>query len=342
MRRIARILPCQVKGESGLRAGEVRWIGAVEITLWSSEKLEVGESYAVRVDLGEMGRTVDVVLKAAEIHSTQKLRLRPGFLVIGPYTVTEPSQQQYLDELRARSESETPISAPRSSSRASAARRKRASGQVPSPTHQDSPTFLDSEFDDEDLDSAWDSVSSEPEPEAHRPAPPPDTAGTPGFGDSPPPPRPTGSAPRGKRANAPLGPPPTRPKSAYRIKSDGTRKVGSIPLGPPPKRKQPPAPPKPVQALFSAGSPPSLFVQFEDLEKVRGAIQGDPPELAIWLVPSGDLVVGMRLSVAIQLPGGRFVQLSGLVRAQDDTRALLVFPEARPEDLHVLSSSRQG
>jgi hypothetical protein len=120
------------------------------------------------------------------------------------------------------------------------------------------------------------------------------------------------------------------------------RKIGSIPLGPPPRKKPQPAPPNAIAVTVSQGSPPSVFVQISDERAARGAIQGEPPDLMLWMVPNPDLLAGMQPSVVFQLPGGRFLEMKGLVKSQNKVRALMAFPKARPEDLHLLALARSG
>ena len=139
---------------------------------------------------------------------------------------------------------------------------------------------------------------------------------------------------------APIGPPPKRKGEEDRQKQ--SRQLGRLPLGPPPKRKPAPAPPRPVTALVEPGPPASLFVQIDDIDQARGAIQGDPPGVAVWLVPDDSLISGQRPSVALQLPGGRILQLQGLISSKNLDRALLTFPEAQPEDLYLLTLARVG
>jgi len=141
-------------------------------------------------------------------------------------------------------------------------------------------------------------------------------------------------------ALTPLGPPPKRRETAAESKKKAARTLGRLPIGKPPRRKPAPADPVPIAAMIERGPPASLFIQLGDAEQARGAIQGDPPGVQVWLTPDDQLIVGQRPSVAFSLPGGRFLQLAGLIASKNHERALLTFPDAVPEDLYLLTLAR--
>lgn len=342
-RRMAQILPLQLKGEFGLRAGEVRWIDDHEALLWLPEKLASHQAYEVRIDLREMGRTVDGTVTTTEVHNTRKLRLRPGYLIVATHSFSDPTHRAHLLELLARlrpggadgpplggrvqgPEDSVSHSVTRSATH-SAARRPDAARPAP-PELQPPPH----ELLDED--------PFVPEPASPPSVPSRSRAQVGTDSTSSRSRRRSGRVQRDALSLTPLGPPPTRRETREQARRTEARALGRIPLGAPPKRKLPPAPPAPVDALFSAGPPPSLFVRFNDTDQARGAIQGEPPELQVWLRPMEELLVGLRPKVAFQLPGGRFAELAGLVSSRNPERALLTFPDARAEDLHLLALAR--
>jgi len=323
-RRMARILPMQLKGEFGLRAGEVRWLSGRETYLWIPEKLQAQTTYEIRMDLREHGRTVDGTVTVTEVHSTRKLRLRPGYLVVASYRIPDGTHRAHLNELLVRINPEDLIESS-AASRAS----QRSGLQRPPPPPSGG---MDEPSPAAPVPDAADAPSVPSRMRARRQAARERT--------------PSGGSSRGNKIRrdalelTPLGPPPRRRESPAESRTKQTRELGRIPLGPPPRRKPPVADPLPAPVLIEPGPPASLFVQLYDAQQARGAVQGEPPDLLVWLTPDDGLVPGQHASVAFQLPDGRILQLTGRITSKNAQRALLQFPDARPEDLHLLTLSR--
>ncbi len=315
-RRIGSILPMQLQGEAGLREGEVRWVSGREAFLWIPEKLEVGSRYKVRIDLREMGRTDDGTATVAEVHGTRKLRLRPGYLVVAARRLPDPNQRAYLKDLLERvgvhGEADSSLASPGPPVE-----------RAPLPSSETGPSVERSSV-------------ARPSHEPTEPSPAPSsTSPTPRAG------RVRGRGARVERDRielTPLGPPPKRRKGTSEERSKPPRAVGRLPLGKPPL----PVAPAPATALIDLGPPASLFVPLEDVAKARGAIRGEPPEIQVWLTPDEALVEGLRPAVMLSLPGGRFLQVEGLISSCDRERAVLSFPDAEPAELFLSGACAHG
>jgi hypothetical protein len=338
---MARILPMQLKGEFGLRPGEMRWLASRETFIWIPEKLQVGTTYEIRVDLREQGRTVDGTVTVTEVHSSRKLGLRPGYLVVATYKIPDKTHQDYFRELLARIRPDASTAASSTAASSTAASSTAASSTVgPGPQK---PAAQPAEEPDlgayEPASVPSQPISSlrrDPEPDLDDPSV---LSRTTSESHSRSRSR-SGRVRRDRMALTPVGPPPKRRDSPAESKQNTARTVGRLPLGKPPRRKPAPADPVPVGATIERGPPASLFIQFQDADQARGAIQGDPPGVQVWLTPDDALIVGQRPSVAFNLPGGRFLQLAGLISSRNHERALLTFPDAVPEDLYMLTLAR--
>ncbi len=75
-----RPLPLTVRGDQGLREGEVWMVEGRRLDFWSGERLKLGNTYEMRVDLQAHGGNVDLVVKILRVNLVRSTGVESGFL----------------------------------------------------------------------------------------------------------------------------------------------------------------------------------------------------------------------------------------------------------------------
>ncbi len=75
-----RPLPLTVRGDQGLRDGEVWMVEGRRVDFWSGERLKLGKTYEMRVDLLAQGGNVDLVVKILRVHVGRSTGVESGYL----------------------------------------------------------------------------------------------------------------------------------------------------------------------------------------------------------------------------------------------------------------------
>lgn len=329
-RLMRRTLPMALMAELGLVEGELRWMGAVELTFWCSERLVVGTNLEARLDLGGLERHVDMRVKVSEVGD----RYRRGYLHAGRWQLANERDRRKLEDrirsinpdfdLPREAESESDDALPdeppdedESTDLANATRpgpsRRRRTARI---VQQEYDLF---EGTQPPLPSSEPSESSGP------------SGGT--------------RAPRRRRSHRRLEaasvPPRQVPPREWTLPGAG-RRLDSV-GGPPgdddstdltggasaeatlPPRPSPPSPsPSPFpQAHLAPGSPPHLMVPLTSTEAVRGSLTWAQLRLRVVVAPVPELGTGDEVQLVLQLPDLTFHQLPAHVIEQTGAHTAL-------------------
>lgn len=312
--------------ELGLVEGEVRWMGAVELTFWCSEKLAEGTTIDARLDLGDLQRHVDLQVRVA----TAGKRHRRGYLHAGRWQLKQLRDRKRVEdrvrplnpdydpppELTAPPEDEDETTDLAEHTEGAPSRRRETARIVQQEydlfegtiDHEAGPSREGSSSSDGGQRRRQRKLQADLRPQRRDRTR--DWA-MPGAGRSL-----AGSAPQipdedeetdltgGASAEVSLeslrtAPPPTAPP----------------PTAPPPGAD--PAPPPVVShhplAHVAPGSPPHIMVPLESAEAVRANVSWENLRLSIEVAPLPELAPGTAVQLLLQLPDLTFHQLSGHV-----------------------------
>jgi hypothetical protein len=75
-----RPLPLTVRGDQGLREGEVWMVEGRRVDFWSGERLRLGNTYDMRIDLQARGGSVDLVVKILRVQVGSSSGVEHGYL----------------------------------------------------------------------------------------------------------------------------------------------------------------------------------------------------------------------------------------------------------------------
>lgn len=94
-----RTLPLTVRGDSGLREGEVWMLEGRRLDFWSGERLGLGNTYEMRIDLRAQGGSVDLVVKILRVQVGSSSGVEHGYLHHAVFRASSADQARRLESV---------------------------------------------------------------------------------------------------------------------------------------------------------------------------------------------------------------------------------------------------
>ena len=96
--RARRVLNTTVHGELGLKEGELWYVDERGIIFWAAERLRPGAAYEMRVDMGTVGRNVDLQVTVEAVMDGRDASMGHGYVHRGGFLAGTASDESRLFE----------------------------------------------------------------------------------------------------------------------------------------------------------------------------------------------------------------------------------------------------
>lgn len=302
-RKLRRTLDAVVQGDMGLAEAVVWWMDETTLHLWSPERAKAGSLHRVRVDLGVMGRQIDVQFAVAGSYDRRQAQLTQGYLLTGEYSLTDPRDRpRLLKALRHVNPAVGRDSVSGSVSVTSSVVSRWAGGHGSS---------FDSRSTKRRKKPRTSRIRAAREADYRTAAP--------------------RQAPPIRPIEPPAPPPPAPPVEHTADLSDIVR------LSERPK-KAPLA-----QSSVGQGTPPVVCLRYPTRAILRRGVRIYPSyKVALLGQAQPSLQVGSQVVLAVQLPDATFVQLEGTVVRSDSGKLQINCPDVPPLNRSVLRAHLDG
>lgn len=336
-RKMRRALPLTIDGEFGLTEGSGLWMDTEVLSFATPELLKVGDAHAIRVDIGSLGRMVDVNVQVVHVFPRDQARHAGGYIHVGRWALNRDRDSAALEACLLRV---NPNLSPRDF-------HPSASRSVGSGTDQRRRDSISA------VDSTRGRARRRTQPShtvrAHSPTGP----ATASIG-------PASWSRQQPSSASEVGGSSGRRRMVSRLQQDGRRSwtppdPNRIPYaskddGAPPTRERKmrgrvglrddsadPTVSTLSVASVAQGATPSVLVHFPTRAAMATGLKLRADQVRISVAPLPGIKVGERVTVVVQLPDATFVQFRGRVSKQRPHRTVLAGDFLQPDVLTALA-----
>ena len=313
-----RVLPMTVRGDQGLREGEVGFVEGDALTFWSTERLKQGQTYEMRGDTRARGRNADIEVKIRQVMVGRTAGAKHGYLHKGVIARGTPTD---TERLRHRFWALNPEHAPEDFL---AAQRGKPTARSRPPRSQGSSSSSEASEARTRRRRRKDTPSAVSGAQRRRRS-------------------------RRRKLSAVIATGPERARAAERAPEPAVR-------APEPEQSRPPertpsadprlTPPEDRAArtvpVLGPGDPPSVLLRFPTSAGMRADLRVTAGEAVFFLAPETRLQPGDEVMLHIQLPQGNFVQAAAILRQSGPLGCIIEARELPPAIRHALETALQG